>query len=110
MSPPVPADRHQPVWILNLTGDGLRGYYGCACGDMPRRIPALPVARAEWYHQHRRTLRLRYMHSLAHAVYGPRHAAAGMTWQEWNAENPGVDPFTGEADHPPPRDGNGRAG
>lgn len=99
---PVPADRHQPVLLLNLTGEGIRSYVACACGQGPRRMPALPVSRAEWYHQHRRALRLPFMHSLGHAVYGPRCAAAGFTWGRWHAENPGVDPFTGEADEPPP--------
>lgn len=93
----APGETHDPVVCLNRTGSGIRSFVGCSCGWRPRKAPE----GASYWHTghaaHRRRQGLPRLATYAYARYEDGAAAAGMTWDEWQAGNRGRDPFTGEA-------------
>jgi hypothetical protein len=89
------AAAHHPVHILSPDGTGIRSTTGCACGEGPKRGAANRNAMYTWYRAHARKVGVAPDEGAITYAIGRGYAAEGMTWDEWYAANPGVDPYSG---------------
>lgn len=90
-------DDHRPLYNLNTTGSGIRSYFSCSCGWRPKTMPQRGSTMHVPFVRHAKEFGI-VRDNLADARYADGYAAAGKTWNEWHAENPGRDPFTGLSD------------
>lgn len=94
---PVDPNDHRPISKLNTTGVGIRSYFACSCGHEPRTMPTRGSTMHVSYLKHVRSLGIG-RNDVADAIYAEGYAAAGMTWDQWYAAHPSLDPFTGTSD------------
>jgi len=87
---PAPA-AHAPISMLNRTGSGIRTIIICSCGWTPSKAPERGSTMHNAHDAHRRAHGLR-KDTCPADVYG-EGPAKGLTWDQWYAANPGLDPF-----------------
>ncbi len=94
----TPAAAHRPVMDRNRTGHGIATVIGCSCGASPKKGAARGSMQHVWYGRHAKANGVNEadMAPMTYAV-GHGYPAEGMTWDEWYAANPGLNPFTGAA-------------
>jgi len=91
---PAAAD-HAPLSVLNRTGRGIRTMIVCSCEWMPAKGPVGASTRNNAHMAHRRSKGLGRADYFAGVVFG-EGPGMGLTWDEWNADNADLDPYTGE--------------
>lgn len=92
------AIEHRPAVILSPDSTGIRATHGCTCGDGPRKGASNRNTMGTWFNRHARKHGVDpYAAPAPTYATGRGYAAEGLTFDQWYAKAPGVDPFTGQA-------------